>query len=159
MAFVSHTLTRNFRYGVCMMPISIQIQDALRLGSWSSMVNQLQSHAHGMARLCTTRAAADLIAAASHKLCTLPPTATDAELAIRRHQEFVVSNLISSVSHADGMARLHPAVAADILAEARKLVGKELPCKVEAWSRTLFESSSFSLTISQICHADTMRRI
>jgi len=141
------------------MPISKEVQDSLRMGSWSSMVSQLQSHAHGMARLCSTRAAVDLIAAASHKLCTLPPPATDAELAIRRRQEFAVGNLISSISHADGMARLHPAVAADIFAEARKLVHRDLPTTDGASSRTLLDSSSFGLTISQICHADAMRRI
>jgi hypothetical protein len=103
-----------------------------------------------MARLCATRAAVELITAASQKLSALSAPVTDAELAIRRHQEFAVGNLISSISHADGMARLHPAVAAHILAEARKLVDLELPSTLEAWSRTLLDSSSFDLTISDM---------
>lgn len=120
---------------------------------WLLTCQSAQSHADMMAAGCRREAAA-LIHRETDSFCNREPPKTQSELSRRQRQAMFLASRISSIVHADLMARSHPDVASQILAETRAFLDRldvdDPPDK---------ESMALTSTISALCHSDMMQRL
>src|SRR5437899_5478858 len=94
--------------------------------SWETICQSARSEAR--ARLRSFRpVAADLMAAEIQRFCEQSPPSSHDELSVRNTEAIALSSRISSIAHADSMARQHPAVAAEIFHAVRKLCNEWPP--------------------------------
>jgi hypothetical protein len=105
-----------------------------------------------MARNCRREAAA-LIHLEALKFCDREPPENKSELSRRRRQASYLTSKISSISHADQMARNHPNVSDQILAETKAFLDRhdldDSPYK---------GSMALTSKISTLCFSDMMQR-
>ena len=122
-------------------------------GFWSSTCQSAQSHAMSMSHLCS-QPFRELILQETQDLISQTPPTTDAELQNLNAQNMQLSAKISSISHANSMARLTPEVATDIY-DAAKAFCDNSPLTSDCSSAGM----SLSNQIATLCHSATMNRM
>ncbi len=130
----------------------------LRVDCWAATCRQTQSHAFGMS-LNRVAPWTELIHTASQKFYQQPIPETDDEMSLRQRQQGAVHSVISTITHADNMTRMHQAVASQVFAATQSLVERELPRTADEFSALDSELAKLSMKISSDCHDDTMRRL
>ena len=106
-----------------------------------------------MAHSCRRDAAA-LIYREAQKFCDQEPPETQKELSRRQQQSMYLTSRISSIAHADSMARIHPGVAAEILRETKAFCER-----LGLDDKPFKEAMALTSTISSLCHSDFMQRL
>ena len=118
---------------------------------WLRMCQSAKSHAASTAANCRKEAAA-LIHREAVRFCDREPPETEAELSKRQKEVVFLTSRISSVSHSDLMARSHPSVANEIMAETKLFLDRldleESPDKA---------SMELIAKISTLCYSDFMQ--
>lgn len=129
------------------------MSDDLHIQSfWVLTCQSAQSHAASMAASCRREAAA-LITREAKEFCDRDAPETRAELSRRQKQAMYLTSRISSISHADQMARSHPNISDQIMAETKTFLDRlgldDSPYK---------ESMALTSKISTLCFSDSMQR-
>lgn len=119
---------------------------------WQLTCNSARSHAASIAASCRREAAA-LINRQAAEFCDRAPPATDTDLLRRRRQATYLTSRISTIAHADLMARNHPGVDDEILAETKAFLGR-----LDLDDSPFSESMALTSKISALCHSDLMAR-
>jgi hypothetical protein len=128
--------------------------DKLSLATfWMTSCNQIHDLAHKLGS-----PAANLMTAIAQKYCQQPVPETEEELDIRQNQGVMLIGTIQTLDEAGEMARVQPAVANEILTEARRRVEADLPRTNEEFAAYQHEGSSLIAKLQAICHGDRTRR-
>jgi len=125
---------------------------------WSSMCEQAKSYVGGMSRMAVAEAAS-LMAEVGKKFWDQPVPTTQDEMNIRLQQSSALRSVIAAIAHANGMARLHPDITSKLVAEARKLLKKDLPRTEDAYHQVSVEATACSVAIAGLCHGDSMEKL
>jgi len=119
---------------------------------WLLTCQSAQSHAAAMAASCR-RPAANLILREAKEFCDREPPESSTELSQRQKQAMYLTSRISSISHADQMARNHPNVSDQIMDDVKAFLDRltldDSPYK---------ESMALTSKISTLCFSDMMQR-
>lgn len=119
---------------------------------WRLTCQSAQSHAAAMAASCR-RTAANLILREAELFCDREPPESAAELSRRQTQAMYLTSRISSISHADQMARNHPNMSGQIMKEVKAFLDRlaldDSPYK---------ESMALTSKISTLCVSDMLQR-
>ena len=118
---------------------------------WHLACLSAKNHAALMASRCR-REAASLIHRETNAFCDREVPTTKADLNRRQQQATFLMSRIGSISHADLMARNHPAVADQIMAAVRAFL-HSVPIDQSPHNKAMVLIS----TISTICHSDMMQ--
>lgn len=121
--------------------------------SWGTACQSSQSHATTMGILCS-RPFGELIQQETHKLISRTSPSTNAELQRFNSEKTQLNSKISTISHADSMARTAPEVSTEIY-NATKAFCDNNPLTSDCISA----GNKLSIQIGQLCHSATMRRI
>lgn len=119
---------------------------------WLLICQSARSHAASMAASCQQEAAG-LIRREAQEFCEQDPPGTRSELSRRQTQAMHLTARISSISHADQMARSHPNVSDQIMAETKAFL-KRLDLDGAPYE----ESMALTSKISTLCFSDMMQR-
>jgi hypothetical protein len=119
---------------------------------WQLACSSAMNHASSMAHGCRSEAAS-LIQRETEAFCSREPPATQQELNSRQQQSLYLLSKIGAISHADLMARSHPNASASIMKAVRDFLDR-----VGTDKSPYSESMALTSIISQLCHADMMRR-
>lgn len=135
------------------MSETLSSDEFLVRSQWRAVCRSAQSHGELMARMASTPFA-ELIAKETSAFCKQEAATTSEELSNRQLQSLSLTSKISSISHANSMAGMHPRVAREILDETKAF------CKrVNDGADVSTESLALTSTISSICHTDLMQRL
>ncbi len=125
---------------------------------WAISCRSAQSHALLMGHQCSS-VAAEMMVAVTRRFCDQLPPQTKSNLSFRNRQAMAVSSWISSIRHADSMARIHPAVADEIFEATRQACDRELPQTDDSVHGVHLQAIALSSQIASICHSDSIRHL
>jgi hypothetical protein len=123
--------------------------------NWAGICRRSQSHAttmgHGRPPL-----AVELINQETKEFCEQPCPQTEAELSLRWRQSDALNSKIRTICHADTMGRGRPAIAAQLVEEARKCCG--LPTSDADFKALDRQINEIMSSIRNLCFDDLTRR-
>jgi hypothetical protein len=127
------------------------------VSSWSLMCQSTKSHVAAISRMCSPTFA-KMIAKQVKQFCDQPASLDDVGLAKRQRQKSDLTGRIESISHADSMSRMNPAVSQAIFETVYKSLYSPL-AETESEVRIAYQRGmELNSIVSQLCHDDNMQR-